>query len=182
MSHSNPVLSETFQEFLYKARSLDLGPIAYQLMQSKTGPQWTEQRTRRAIVHYLAFLYLVQSYPNHPLTPTWEVDQVWHYHILDTHKYAEDCQQLFGHFIHHFPYFGARSDIDRQHWHRAYALTRQLLRQHCRLDLAAGTVAADCEPLVAFQEMGCASTAQQRPTVNITLVEDLLGFDALASA
>lgn len=181
MSQSDQIVSKSFQEFLYKARSLDLGPIAYQLMRSTSGPQWTEQRTKRAIAHYLAFLYLVQCYPDHQLTPTWDVDQVWHYHILDTHKYAEDCQQLFGRFVHHFPYFGARSEADRQIWHQAYALTQLLFRQHFRFDLAVGAVPADCEPL-APQVIGCASASQQRPRVDITLADDLLSFGTLPSA
>jgi hypothetical protein len=41
-----------------------------------------------------------------------EVDTFWHYHILDTLKYAEDCQAVFGYFLHHFPYMGLRGEDD----------------------------------------------------------------------
>jgi hypothetical protein len=27
-------------------------------------------------------------------------------------KYAEDCQNVFGYFLHHFPYFGMRGEED----------------------------------------------------------------------
>jgi hypothetical protein len=40
------------------------------------------------------------------------VDTFWHYHILDTLKYAEDCQAVFGYFLHHFPYLGLRGEED----------------------------------------------------------------------
>ncbi len=34
------------------------------------------------------------------------MDEVWHAHILDTRRYAADCDCVFGEFIHHYPYFG----------------------------------------------------------------------------
>lgn len=40
------------------------------------------------------------------------IDDFWHLHILDTQKYAEDCQVIFGYFLHHFPYFGMRGEED----------------------------------------------------------------------
>lgn len=40
--------------------------------------------------------------PDH-LVPTRDIDTVWHYHILDTHKYASDCKVVFGYFLHHNP-------------------------------------------------------------------------------
>ena len=36
--------------------------------------------------------------------PTEAADKVWHYHILDTHKYAADCNAVFGEFMHHNPH------------------------------------------------------------------------------
>jgi hypothetical protein len=41
-----------------------------------------------------------------------DVDTFWHYHILDTRKYAADCQAVFGQFLHHFPYSGLRGNED----------------------------------------------------------------------
>ena len=35
--------------------------------------------------------------------PTAEVDKFWHMHLLHTKKYASDCHQLFGRFLHHMP-------------------------------------------------------------------------------
>lgn len=35
--------------------------------------------------------------------PTPDVDKFWHHHILDTKKYAQDCNNMFGYFLHHQP-------------------------------------------------------------------------------
>ena len=34
------------------------------------------------------------------------MDAFWHQHILDTVAYQRDTVQIFGYFLHHFPYFG----------------------------------------------------------------------------
>jgi hypothetical protein len=44
--------------------------------------------------------------------PSMDVDTFWHYHILDTMKYARDCEEVFGYFLHHFPYVGLRGEDD----------------------------------------------------------------------
>ena len=40
------------------------------------------------------------------MPPPPDVDEIWHAHILNTRRYAEDCSRLFGTFHHHYPYFG----------------------------------------------------------------------------
>ncbi len=46
--------------------------------------------------------------------PNQPVDKFWHYHILDTMKYVEDCEALFGSFLYHYPYFGIDSAEDER--------------------------------------------------------------------
>jgi hypothetical protein len=53
---------------------------------------------------------------------------VWHTHILDTAKYAADSEQVFGFFLHHFPYFGLRGPDDETAMRAAYDRTRDLFR------------------------------------------------------
>ena len=71
---------------------------------------WTEQRADAAREEYVRFLTLLQMKPGFMLVP-WldaegrdDLDQFWHQHILDTAKYASDCQTLFGRMIHHNPH------------------------------------------------------------------------------
>lgn len=174
MLYSQLAITESFQLFLQKARSLDLGPLAFQLMSARSGQRWSKTQTIRGIGRYLAFLYLADQYPHLQLVPPHDVDQVWHQHILDTQKYAEDCQHLFGQLIHHFPYLGTRGEADQQQRLRSYALTQVLFCKHFGSDLSNSTP-SDCEPLRSLP--ACRSVAtQQRPTITISAEEFLRIF------
>ncbi|NJL09636.1 MAG: hypothetical protein HC908_03855, partial [Calothrix sp. SM1_7_51] len=63
------------------------------------------------------------------IVPNKAVDQFWHQHILDTEKYYQDCQEVFGYFMHHFPYFGMRGENDKQALDAAFGETLTLLRE-----------------------------------------------------
>ncbi|MBW4659056.1 MAG: glycine-rich domain-containing protein-like [Drouetiella hepatica Uher 2000/2452] len=158
----NQVPSQSFEIFLQKARQLDLDPIAYQLMQSPTDLYWTKPQVVKAIAQYLAFLYLYDRYPHLQLAPSLEIDQIWHCHILDTQKYAEDCQLLFGYMIHHFPYLGLRGVQDRRNQREAYLLTKRLFAKHFKTDsMAQNSLPGDCEPIRLAQ-----LRSRPRSTVN----------------
>jgi hypothetical protein len=142
-NYSCPITVQTFEE---KLEQLDLEPIAFQLMHSGEG-EWTHQRTMQAIAQYRQFLYLIYLYPNRSLVPSQDIDRVWHHHILDTMKYAQDCQMLFGYFLHHFPYFGLRGESDRHNWQTAVEQTQALFQEHFGGDAITLVKAADCQPL-----------------------------------
>ena len=92
--------------------ALDLDPIKLKLMDSEEGPGWTRAYADRVELAYRRFLILLARFPQETIAPTKDVDRFWHAHILDTMKYAEDCERAFGHFLHHFPYFGMRGEQD----------------------------------------------------------------------
>ena len=54
----------------------------------------------------------------------------WHTHILDTQKYMLDCENLFGRYIHHFPYFGMRGEKDRNQLKKSFYETEELFLLH----------------------------------------------------
>jgi hypothetical protein len=168
-------ISQNFREFLQRVEGIDLKPIAYQLKQL----HWSREQIEVAIARYLAFLFLTNQYPKIPLVPTVEIDQVWHCHILDTSKYAADCQTLFNRFIDHFPYFGVRGACDRQSQLRAYALTQALMRNHFGDRFANYALPADCEPLIRTTMAGCAASLELvvRPQVEISIAAVLAQFD-----
>jgi hypothetical protein len=105
--------SATAVDLQGKVRLLDLSPIKFKLMDATEGEGWTKEHADAIEVEYKNFLVLAAASPDEVATPFGDVDTFWHYHILDTMKYAEDCQHLFGRFLHHFPYFGMRGDEDR---------------------------------------------------------------------
>jgi hypothetical protein len=90
---------------------LDLDPIKVKLVH-QSGEGWGIQRTEAVEMEYRRFLYLMKTYPEEHTAPLEDVDTFWHYHILDTIKYAADCNMLFGYFLHHFPYVGMRGEAD----------------------------------------------------------------------
>jgi len=54
-------------------------------------------------LEYKAFLQQILDNPKIDHTPSKEVDQMWHDHILDTRSYQEMCENVFGRFLHHKP-------------------------------------------------------------------------------
>src|ERR1700737_4629714 len=93
-----------FERLLAKRhiRNLDLSCVRTSLM-DKEG--WIEGQAARVDREYRCFLCALAHRNNGEMIspPTQEVDQFWHYHILDTRKYRDDCHTVFGHYIDHTP-------------------------------------------------------------------------------
>ncbi|WP_109370593.1 MULTISPECIES: glycine-rich domain-containing protein-like [unclassified Massilia] len=85
---------------------LNLDRIKHKLMHVESGEGWSQQKADAVELEYRRFLCLMKMYPNETLAPQVDVDTFWHYHILDTMKYAKDCERAFGYFLHHYPYVG----------------------------------------------------------------------------
>ena len=85
--------------------ALDLEPIKIKL-RHHSGEGWSEARADAIEKEYRRFLFLQHTYQGEASSPTADVDIFWHYHILDTMKYATDCEHAFGYFMHHYPYVG----------------------------------------------------------------------------
>lgn len=143
------VISETqsqqLQSLKAKVDAIDLDPIAYKLVYPEDGQGWSPEKTYRLIELYRYFLVLNEIYPNISIVPTKEIDKVWHAHILDTAKYREDCERVFGRFVDHFPYFGMRGEEDAKNLQAAYQTSRSLFIEHFGIDPSnPGVRAADC--------------------------------------
>jgi hypothetical protein len=112
---------ETTDPTIQKIISLDLGPIKFKLVVEKgLNADVVDEHIRK----YKRFLILMHLKPEVRFAPDHEIDDIWHAHILDTEKYRTDCNYIFGRFIDHFPYFGLRSEQDRQELDLAYAETK----------------------------------------------------------
>ena len=160
-------VSYKMKAFTEKLKQIDLGPIAYKLMHKSNGLGWSREKTTQAISRYLMFLTLINLYPNRQFVPSLEIDYVWHFHIIDTIKYAQDCEILFGHFIHHFPYFGSRDAADRKNLEVIFEQTQVLFQEHFGADALTGENArkpADCQPIGYISNLN-------RPRVDINLME-----------
>lgn len=109
--------------------ALDLEPIKIKLMDADEGPGWSQEKAEAVEVSYKQFLALSGKYPERSIVPTKDIDMFWHYHILDTRKYAADCQRIFGYFLHHFPYFGMRGEEDARNLQAAFNETLVLVQE-----------------------------------------------------
>jgi hypothetical protein len=105
---------------------LDLEPIKVKLMHEESGENWSLEYVNAVEIEYRRFLYLMKKFPNEGAAPLFDVDIFWHYHILDTLKYAADCENVFGYFLHHFPYVGLRGADDEELHHQAGARMQEL--------------------------------------------------------
>ncbi len=93
---------------------LDLDAIKVKLMHKESGEGWSLEYANAMEFEYRRFLILMKKYPSEHTAPLFDVDTFWHYHILDTMKYAADCEAIFGYFLHHFPYVGLRGEADEE--------------------------------------------------------------------
>lgn len=115
---------------------LDLGPVRFKLMNQEEGEGWDKQTCDVVEKAYRMFLALCAAYPSKNIVPTKLVDKMWHYHILDTRKYADDCSQYLGRFLHHFPYFGMRGSDDKAELMLCSQETRTLYMSEFSFDVS----------------------------------------------
>src|SRR5438132_1054586 len=96
-------------ETLKRVAELDFTMIKQKLVEEKG---WTSEMCDEVEDLYRKFLALNVRYPSRKICPTGPIDEFWHAHILDTQAYGDNCQRLFGHMLHHYPYFGMRGPQD----------------------------------------------------------------------
>jgi len=85
--------------------AIDLGSIRQKLASKKSTWWHFWHSTARLEKEYRQFLFLIATNPGLTVVP-WSqaLDDFWHEHILDTAKYAADCNAVMGGFIHHNPH------------------------------------------------------------------------------
>src|SRR6185436_4722139 len=147
--------ARSVEEVLAGIQALDLDCIKLKLMDRDEGQGWSREYADQMAVAYRRFLALMVKFPEQTIAPTKDIDKFWHGHILDTMKYAEDCEQVFGYFLHHFPYFGMRGEEDAQNLSDAAARMHALYEREYGEQLGAG--AAFCGAEKAF----CGAAAEK---------------------
>ncbi len=109
--------------------NLNLEPIIYKLTYSEEGDSWSLNKALKYVQEYRCWLYICWLHPHLSLPPSKEIDEVWHTHSLDSELYRLQTLRLFGKFFDHFPYFGIRSDLDRQNLNTSFEKTKELMLQ-----------------------------------------------------
>ena len=131
---------------------IDLSSVREAMME-KHG--WTAHRTETAEIEYVRFLTLLQMRPGFMLVP-WldaegrdDLDQFWHQHILDTAKYAADCNAMFGRMIHHNPRVVRGSEVEQE----SVEKTRRLYER----TFGSGTFGSAADPEFVSSCSSCAA-------------------------
>ncbi len=76
---------------------------------------WSPGYTERVIAEYKRFIYLAAT-ARHPVTPSADVDEVWHLHLTYTRSYWEQlCGEVLGKPLHHDPTRGGHAQASMFH-------------------------------------------------------------------
>jgi hypothetical protein len=87
--------------------SVDLVAASYR---SSSFPQdWSLEKRERELRRYQMFLHLAAKQPEQRATPTRDIDELWHLHMLHPVAYHRDCLRLFGGIFDHDGGFGTNA-------------------------------------------------------------------------
>ena len=88
---------------------------------------WSKGYTTRVISEYRKFAFLAVA-AGHPVTPSDQVDQAWHLHLLYTRSYWNRfCKETLGKPLHHGPTKGGGEE--REKFNEWYGKTRESYRR-----------------------------------------------------
>lgn len=104
--------------------NLDFEMVKMKLKETEEGEGWSDIQCESAEIEYKRYLHLCKIYGK-GIVPNKIMDTFWHYHILDTRAYQNDCEAVFGYFLHHFPYFGMRGEEDALNLKEAFGITKE---------------------------------------------------------
>ena len=104
------------QEVIAAIHALDLESVKKRAMDPKLGEGWTRECADSIEIAYKTYLTMLVKYQEHAedILLSEDVDEFWHTHILQTMKYAGDCEKVFGKFLHHEPHVGEVTAADHE--------------------------------------------------------------------
>jgi hypothetical protein len=146
----DPISEERIRELIARGvdpdvAAIDLSMVKMKLQEEDEGKGWSRTECEEAELEYKRYLTLNIRYEERAIVPTKQIDDFWHYHILDTRAYHRDCQEVFGEYFHHFPYFGMRGEEDADNLERSFMETVELYeREFGQAMLRNNAEARDC--------------------------------------
>lgn len=112
MSTSNPPLLAARSALWARLLAFDLNGAAQFSFTKRLARDngWPTVFAQRTALEYKKFLYLAATC-GHPVTPSDEVDQAWHLHLVYTRSYWDElCGQVLGFALHHGPTKGGAAE------------------------------------------------------------------------
>ncbi len=123
MLHTNPELWNRIKDFKFEEIKIEL-PFSKRLALENN---WSDDYSERVIDEYKKFCYLA-CISDRPVTPSDEVDQAWHLHLIYSENYWEEyCANILQQKLHHGPTKGGQhEDAKYEDW---YAYTKELYKR-----------------------------------------------------
>jgi len=112
-------------------QALDLEPIRLRVTDPELGEGWSRAYAENIEHAYRDYLTMLVKHPEdaEDIVVSKDVDEFWHTHILHTMKYTEDCERVFGAYLHHKPHVGERTQADIEKKTALAEKTRRLYQQ-----------------------------------------------------
>src|SRR5216117_979781 len=99
-------------------QALDLESVKVSIMDPGLGEGWTQNYADSIEVAYKNYLTMLVKYQDdaEDILLSEDVDEFWHTYILQTIKYTEDCEAVFGKYLHHTPHIGevTQEDVEKR--------------------------------------------------------------------
>src|SRR5260221_4281448 len=112
-------------------QALDPEPSKLRVMDPELGEGWTREYAESVERAYRTYLTMLVKHPQdvEDIVVSKDVDEFWHTHILHTMKYTEDCERVFGTYLHHKPDVGGRAPAEIERKAALVEKTRRLYQQ-----------------------------------------------------
>src|SRR5712671_6226132 len=119
------------EQVIAAINALDLESVKVRLMDPELGEGWTREYADGIEQGYRNYLTMLAKYQDHAedILLSKDVDEFWHTHILQTIKYTEDCEVVFGKYLHHAPHIGEVTQADVEKRTALAEKTRRLYQQ-----------------------------------------------------
>jgi hypothetical protein len=106
------------EQVIAAINALDLESVKVRAMDPELGEGWTREYADGIERGYRTYLTMLAKYPDHAedILLSKDVDEFWHTHILQTIKYTDDCEAVFGKYLHHAPHIGqvTKTDVEKR--------------------------------------------------------------------
>jgi hypothetical protein len=124
-------MNHPVEQVIAAIQALDLEPVKRRVMDAELGEGWTREYAEGIERAYRTYLTMLVKHPDkmEDIAVSKDVDEFWHTHILHTMKYTEDCEKVFGKYLHHNPHIGERTRVDIEKKVAQTEATRRLYQQ-----------------------------------------------------
>ena len=85
----------------------------------------TDEEAEKWLDEYRKWVALRRCFEGAYMVPTAVVDEVWHEHIVDTRRYTDFCERVFGRYLHHEPIIDP-SENQSKSAKQAFTFTKQM--------------------------------------------------------